>query len=139
MAPHYAGAYPQFYKAGVNWLCLPGTGGARRQRMGHTRFDFGRSNADRRVFKRGWGCIIASSYHAAGSRSCGSESDSHEFKVQGRDSAWQHLPPQLTKAIGPLIVRNLPWKRSSSNSSAGPFVTQQRSAHRGRTTRCAWR
>jgi FemAB-related protein (PEP-CTERM system-associated) len=111
VAPYYAGAYPHFYKSGVNYFMYWELMRAAAT-DGYTRFDFGRSKRGTGAyeFKRGWGMnqnpLPYASLPIRARTVPNLTPTNSKFRLAIR--AWQHLPLRLTTAIGPLIVRNLP-------------------------------
>lgn len=109
--PYYGGAYPEFYKAGVNnfmyWELMK-SAAARC----YTRFDFGRSKkgTGAYAFKHGWSMEerdLPYRFHLVGASELPRLDPSNpKFSLMIR--VWQRLPLGLTKAIGPLLVRNIP-------------------------------
>jgi FemAB-related protein (PEP-CTERM system-associated) len=109
--PYYGGAYPDFYRAGINnfmyWelMCSAAT-------RGYTRFDFGRSKigSGSYEFKRGWGMRERSlpyKFLLICAREMPSLNPTNpKFKLM--IEAWKRLPVSVTKLIGPRIVKNLP-------------------------------
>jgi FemAB-related protein (PEP-CTERM system-associated) len=109
--PYYAGAYAEFYRAGINnfmYAELMRHSAAR----GFTRFDFGRSKRGTGAyeFKRGWGM-----------REYGLPYRIHLVKAQQLPNlnpnnpkfklfieTWKKLPLGVTKLLGPPIVKYLP-------------------------------
>src|SRR5262249_37313006 len=109
--PYYGGAYPEFYRMGVNNLMyweLMRRAGAR----GYTRFDFGRSkrNTGAYEFKRGWRMRereLPYKFFLVRSKKMPNLNPLNpKFKLMVE--MWKRLPLQLTKLIGPKIVKHLP-------------------------------
>jgi len=109
--PYYGGAYPEFYRAGVNnfmyWELMQGAA-----RRGYTRFDFGRSKRGTGAyeFKRGWGMtetpLPYKFFLVRAKRAPNLNPMNPKFKLM--IEAWKRLPLSLTKLIGPMIVKYLP-------------------------------
>jgi CelD/BcsL family acetyltransferase involved in cellulose biosynthesis len=79
---------------------------------GFTKFDFGRSTPDEGTyhFKKQWGAKPVQlywQYLMAGHGTMPDLSPSNP-KYQAAIRFWQQLPVSATKALGPLIVRNIP-------------------------------
>jgi len=109
--PYYGGAYPEFYRAGVNnfmyWELM-----RIAARRGYTRFDFGRSKrgTGSYEFKRGWRMREQSlpyKFHLVTAKEAPNLNPTNP-KFRLMIEAWKHLPLGLTKLIGPRIVKNLP-------------------------------
>ena len=109
--PYYAGAYPEFYRAGINnfmYAELMRHSAAR----GYTRFDFGRSKRGTGAceFKRGWGmqerALPYQTLLVKAKQLPNLNPTNPKFK--GLITAWQRLPLGLTKLIGPPIVKYFP-------------------------------
>ncbi len=111
VAPYYAGAYPQFYKAGVNYMMyweLMRHGAAR----GCTRFDFGRSKqgTGAHAFKHNWGMAektLPYAYHLVSQKSLPDLTPKNRIFAPAI-ALWKKLPLSVSKAVGPLIVRHFP-------------------------------
>jgi FemAB-related protein (PEP-CTERM system-associated) len=111
VAPYYGGAYPEFYRAGVNnfmyWELMRSAA-----RRGYTRFDFGRSKrgAGAYEFKRGWGmterALPYKFFLVRSNRAPNLNPMNPKFKPW--IETWKRLPLSLTKLIGPMIVKYLP-------------------------------
>jgi len=109
--PYYGGAYPEFFRAGVNnfmYWELMRSAAAR----GYTRFDFGRSKLGTGAceFKRGWGMSerrLAYKFFLVRAKEMPNLNPLNpKFKLM--IETWKRLPLPLTKLIGPKVVRNLP-------------------------------
>lgn len=109
--PYYGGAYPEFYRAGVNnfmyWELMRAAA-----RRGYTRFDFGRSKrgAGAYEFKRGWGMVetpLPYKFFLVGAKRA-PELNPMNPKFKLMIETWKRLPLNLTKLIGPMIVKYLP-------------------------------
>ncbi|MFN7928765.1 MAG: FemAB family XrtA/PEP-CTERM system-associated protein [Blastocatellia bacterium] len=109
--PYYAGAYADFYRAGINnfmYWELMRSAAAR----GYTRFDFGRSKTGTGAyeFKRGWGMEATPlPYHfylvrAQEMPNLNPTNPKFELMIK----VWKQLPLSVTKMVGPIIVKNLP-------------------------------
>ena len=109
--PYYAGAYPEFYRAGINnfmYWELMRSAAAR----GYTRFDFGRSKLGTGAyeFKRGWGMSerpLPYRYYLVRATQMPSLNPANP-KFELMIKVWKRLPVGLTKLLGPMIVRKLP-------------------------------
>lgn len=108
--PYYAGAYEEFYRAGVNnflYWELMRCGG----RRGFTRFDFGRSKLGTGAceFKRGWRMIERplpyQIFPVRADKPPNLNPTNPKFKLM--IETWKHLPLGVTKILGPKIVGNL--------------------------------
>ncbi len=109
--PYYGGAYPEFYRTGVNnftyWELMRSAAS-----RGYTRFDFGRSKLGTGAceFKRGWGMTerqLAYKFFLVRAKEMPNLNPLNpKFKLM--IETWKRLPLPLTKLIGPKIVRNLP-------------------------------
>jgi FemAB-related protein (PEP-CTERM system-associated) len=109
--PYYAGAYPTFYRAGVNnfmyWELM-----RHAISRGYTRFDFGRSKVGTGAFafKQGWGMtarVLPYGYYlvrATRTPSLNPLNPRYRLPIE----LWKRLPLSLTKLLGPRIVRGLP-------------------------------
>ncbi len=109
--PYYGGAYPEFYRAGVNnfmyWELMRAAA-----RRGSTRFDFGRSKlgTGSYEFKRGWGMnerALPYKFFLMRAREL-PNLNPLDPKFRPVIETWKRLPLGLTKLIGPLIVKYLP-------------------------------
>lgn len=109
--PYYAGAYPEFYKAGVNnfmyWELM-----RHAAARGCTRFDFGRSKrgTGAYAFKRGWGMTehpLPYSYLLVNAQKM-PDLNPANASFKPLIAIWQRLPLGVTKLLGPIVVRNLP-------------------------------
>jgi FemAB-related protein (PEP-CTERM system-associated) len=109
--PYYGGAYPEFYRTGINnfmYWELMRTAAAR----GYTNFDFGRSKQGTGAyeFKRGWGMAVHplpyQFYLVKSEKMPELNPTNPKFELMIR--LWKKLPIEVTKLIGPRIVRNLP-------------------------------
>ncbi len=108
--PYYAGAYEEFYRAGVNnflyWELM-----RRSQQRGFTRFDFGRSKLGTGAceFKRGWRMIERplpyQVFPVRAQEPPNLNPTNPKFKLM--IEAWKHLPLGVTKMLGPKIVKYL--------------------------------
>ncbi len=109
--PYYGGAYPEFYRAGVNnfmyWELMRSAAG-----RGLTRFDFGRSKRGTGSydFKRGWGMAETPlSYKILLVRAKQAPNlNPMNPKFRPAIEVWKRLPLGVTKLIGPMIVKYLP-------------------------------
>ncbi|MGH9844407.1 MAG: FemAB family XrtA/PEP-CTERM system-associated protein [Blastocatellia bacterium] len=109
--PYYGGAYPEFYRTGVNnfmyWELMRSAAS-----RGYTRFDFGRSKLGTGAceFKRGWGMAerqLAYKFFLVRAKEMPNLNPLNpKFKLM--IEAWKRLPLSVTKLIGPRVVRNLP-------------------------------
>lgn len=109
--PYYAGAYPEFQRAGVNnfmyWELMRRSAG-----RGFQCFDFGRSKlgTGSYEFKRGWRMTMRALpykyFLVRSSRLPNLNPTNPRFKLM--IEAWKCLPLSLTKLLGPRIVRNFP-------------------------------
>ncbi|MBS1812944.1 MAG: FemAB family PEP-CTERM system-associated protein [Acidobacteria bacterium] len=109
--PYYAGAYADFYRAGINnfmyWELMRSAA-----TRGYARFDFGRSKTGTGAyeFKRGWGMETKSlPYHfylvrAKEMPNLNPTNPKFELMIK----VWKQLPLGVTKMVGPMIVKNLP-------------------------------
>lgn len=109
--PYYGGAYAEFYRTGINnfmyWELM-----RHAARRGYTRFDFGRSKAGTGAyeFKRGWGMAPrALPYQfylvrATQMPDLNPMNPKYELMIK----VWKRLPLEVTKLLGPVIVKNLP-------------------------------
>lgn len=109
--PYYGGAYPDFYRTGVNnfmyWELM-----CRAARRGCRRFDFGRSKLGTGAyhFKRGWGMTerpLAYRFFLVGARRLPNLTPLNP-RLDPFIRAWKSLPVAVTKLAGPVIVRGLP-------------------------------
>lgn len=109
--PYYGGAFPEFYRAGVNnfmYWELMRSAAAR----GYTRFDFGRSKkgTGAYAFKRGWAMTereLPYRFFLVTAREMPNLTPTNEsFDLMIR--AWKKIPLPLTTWLGPHIVRGLP-------------------------------
>lgn len=111
VVPYYAGAYPEFYRAGVNnfmyWELM-----RRAAARGCRNFDFGRSKLGTGAceFKRGWGMLMRPlpyKYFLVRSQELPNLNPTNpKFELMIR--VWKKLPLGVTRLLGPMIVRNLP-------------------------------
>jgi FemAB-related protein (PEP-CTERM system-associated) len=109
--PYYGGAYPEFYRTGVNnfmyWELMRSAA-----TRGSTRFDFGRSKRGTGAseFKRGWGMnerqLAYKFFLVRAAEMPDLNPLNPKFKLM--IETWKRLPLPVTKLIGPRIVRNLP-------------------------------
>lgn len=109
--PYYGGAYPEFYRTGVNnymyWELM-----RRAAERGYKRFDFGRSKRGTGAyeFKRGWGMReqqLAYKFFLVRAKEMPNLNPLNpKFKLM--IETWKRLPLPLTKVIGPMIVKHLP-------------------------------
>lgn len=109
--PYYAGAYAEFYRAGINnfmYWELMRSAAAR----GYTRFDFGRSKTGTGAyeFKRGWGmeatALPYQFYLVRAQEMPNLNPTNPKFELMIK--VWKQLPLSVTKMVGPMIVKNLP-------------------------------
>ncbi len=109
--PYYAGAYAEFYRAGINnfmYAELMRQSAAR----GYTRFDFGRSKRGTGAceFKRGWGMqehVLPYQTHLVKAQHLPNLNPANpKFKLLLE--VWKRLPLGVTKLFGPPIVKYLP-------------------------------
>lgn len=109
--PYYAGAYADFYRAGINnfmYWELMRSAAAR----GYTRFDFGRSKTGTGAyeFKRGWGMeatpLPYQFYLVRAEEMPNLNPTNPKFELMIK--VWKQLPLSVTKLVGPMIVKNLP-------------------------------
>ncbi len=109
--PYYAGAYAEFYRAGINnfmYAELMRQSAAR----GYTRFDFGRSKRGTGAceFKRGWGMqehALPYQTHLVKARQLPNLNPTNpKFKLL--IDVWKRLPLGVTKLLGPPLVKYLP-------------------------------
>lgn len=109
--PYYAGAYAEFYRAGINnymYWELMRSAAAR----GFTRFDFGRSKIGTGAydFKRGWGmeakALPYQFYLVRAQEMPNLNPTNPKFELMIK--VWKQLPLGITKMVGPMIVKNLP-------------------------------
>jgi FemAB-related protein (PEP-CTERM system-associated) len=109
--PYYGGAFPEFYRTGVNnfmYWELMRSAAAR----GCTRFDFGRSKRGTGAceFKRGWGMRerpLPYKFLLVRARELPNLTPLNP-KYKLLIETWKRLPLPVTKWIGPRIARNLP-------------------------------
>jgi FemAB-related protein (PEP-CTERM system-associated) len=109
--PYFGGAYPQFYRTGINnfmYWELMRSAAAR----GYRTFDFGRSKrgTGSYEFKRGWGMreqALPYRYFLVRGREMPNLNPTNP-KFRLMIEAWKRLPLSVTKIVGPLIVRHLP-------------------------------
>jgi len=109
--PYYGGAYPEFYRTGINnfmyWELMRSAAS-----RGYRTFDFGRSKCGTGayLFKRGWGMTeraLPYRFLLVRAREMPNLNPMNpKFKLM--IEAWKRLPLGVTKLIGPKIVRNLP-------------------------------
>ncbi|MFN0123374.1 MAG: FemAB family XrtA/PEP-CTERM system-associated protein [Blastocatellia bacterium] len=109
--PYYGGAYPEFYRSGINnfmyWELM-----TRSATRGCHLFDFGRSklNTGAYEFKRGWGMNMRPLPYrfflvrAARLPDLNPANPKYEMMI----NCWKKLPLGVTKVIGPRIVKYLP-------------------------------
>ncbi|MBI1766320.1 MAG: FemAB family PEP-CTERM system-associated protein [Acidobacteria bacterium] len=109
--PYYAGAYAEFYRAGINnfmYAELMRQSAAR----GFTQFDFGRSKRGTGAyeFKRGWGMqerALPYQIHLVKAQQLPNLNPANpKFKLL--IDLWKRLPLGLTKLLGPPLVKYLP-------------------------------
>ena len=109
--PYYAGAYAEFYRAGINnfmYWELMRSAAAR----GYSRFDFGRSKIGSGAyeFKRGWGmeakALPYQFYLVRAQEMPNLNPTNPKFELMIK--VWKQLPLGITKVVGPMIVKNLP-------------------------------
>ncbi|HZS05718.1 MAG TPA: FemAB family XrtA/PEP-CTERM system-associated protein [Blastocatellia bacterium] len=109
--PYYGGAYPEFYRTGVNnfmyWELMRAAAA-----RGSTSFDFGRSKLGTGAyeFKRGWGMTarpLPYKFFLVRSRELPNLNPMNP-KFELMINIWKKLPLGLTKLLGPMIVKNLP-------------------------------
>lgn len=109
--PYYGGAYPEFYRTGINnfmYWELMRSAAAR----GYSRFDFGRSKLDTGAyeFKRGWGMTMRPLPYqfllvrATEMPNLNPTNPKYDLMIQ----MWKKLPLGVTKLLGPMIVSKLP-------------------------------
>lgn len=109
--PYYAGAYPEFYRTGINnfmYAELMRRSAAR----GYTRFDFGRSKRGTGAyeFKRGWNMqerALPYQFYLVNAQRMPQLNPANP-KFKWLIETWKRLPLALTKWIGPPIVKYLP-------------------------------
>ncbi len=109
--PYYGGAYPEFYRTGINnfmyWELMRAAA-----LRGYSSFDFGRSKRDTGAyeFKRGWGMTeraLPYKYFLVRAQEIPNLNPTNpKFKLM--IGMWKHLPLGVTKLVGPWIVKNLP-------------------------------
>jgi lipid II:glycine glycyltransferase (peptidoglycan interpeptide bridge formation enzyme) len=109
--PYYGGAYPEFYRTGVNnfmyWELMRSAAS-----RGYKTFDFGRSKrgTGSYEFKRGWGMTeraLPYKFHLVRAKEMPNLNPTNpKFKLM--IEVWKRLPLGATKLIGPRVVRNLP-------------------------------
>jgi FemAB-related protein (PEP-CTERM system-associated) len=80
---------------------------------GCRRFDFGRSTPGEGTyeFKRQWGaepCTLTWEYWLAKGRGQLPDLSPKNPRLQWAIEVWRHLPVAVTRAVGPLVVRNIP-------------------------------
>jgi FemAB-related protein (PEP-CTERM system-associated) len=109
--PYYGGAYPEFYRIGVNnfmyWELMRSAAS-----RGYQTFDFGRSKrgSGSYEFKRGWGMSerpLPYKYLLVRGKELPNLNPTNP-KFRMLIEIWKRLPLSLTKLIGPRIVRHLP-------------------------------
>lgn len=109
--PYYGGAYPEFYRTGVNnfmyWELM-----RHAAARGYTRFDFGRSKRGTGAyeFKRGWRMSehpLPYQYFLVRAKE---KPDLNPLnpKFKPLIAAWKRLPLGVTKLVGPRLVKHLP-------------------------------
>jgi FemAB-related protein (PEP-CTERM system-associated) len=109
--PYFGGAYPRFYRTGINnfmYWELMRSAAAR----GYRTFDFGRSKrgTGSYEFKRGWGMreqALPYKYLLVRSTEMPNLNPTNP-KFRLLIEAWKRLPLSVTKIMGPWIVRHLP-------------------------------
>lgn len=109
--PYYGGAYPEFYRTGVNnfmYWELMRSAAAR----GYLRFDFGRSKRGTGAyeFKRGWRMSehpLPYQYFLVRAKEPPNLNPLNP-KFKPLIAAWKRLPLGVTKFIGPKLVKHLP-------------------------------
>ena len=109
--PYYGGAYPEFYRSGVNNLMyweLMKSAAAR----GYTWFDFGRSKkgTGAYAFKHGWSmeeCPLPYRFFLVSAPKM-PDLNPNNPKFAMAIKAWKKLPLGLTKIVGPHLVRSMP-------------------------------
>jgi FemAB-related protein (PEP-CTERM system-associated) len=109
--PYYGGAYPQFYRTGVNnfmYWELMRSAAAR----GFTRFDFGRSKRGTGAydFKHGWRMSehpLPYQYFLVRAKEMPNLNPLNP-KFKPLIAAWKRLPLGVTKLVGPSLVKHLP-------------------------------
>lgn len=109
--PYYAGAYPAFYRSGINNFMYAELMKHSAQR-GFTRFDFGRSKrgTGAYAFKHGWGMQeVALPYRvqlvqAQQLPNLNPTNPKYKLLIE----TWKRLPLGLTKLLGPPLVKYLP-------------------------------
>lgn len=109
--PYYAGAYTDFYRAGINnfmYWELMRSAAAR----GYSRFDFGRSKISTGAyeFKRGWGMeakALPYQFYLVRQQEMPNLNPTNP-KFELMIKLWKQLPLGVTKMVGPMIVKNLP-------------------------------
>jgi FemAB-related protein (PEP-CTERM system-associated) len=109
--PYYGGAYPEFYRTGVNnfmyWELMRSAAS-----RGSRTFDFGRSKLGTGAyeFKRGWGmaerALPYQFFLVRAKETPHLNPTNPKFKLM--IETWKRLPVGVTKLIGPRIVRYLP-------------------------------
>jgi FemAB-related protein (PEP-CTERM system-associated) len=109
--PHYGCAYPQLHSTGVSafmyWQVM-----CSAIRRGYRSFDFGRSkvHSGSWTFKRGWRLHerpLPYRYLLVRARQMPNLQPANpRFSLAIR--AWKHLPLQVTKRLGPVVVRGIP-------------------------------
>jgi FemAB-related protein (PEP-CTERM system-associated) len=109
--PYFGGAYPRFYRTGINnfmYWELMRSAAAR----GYRTFDFGRSKrgTGSYEFKRGWGmreqALPYRYFLVRGEGMPNLNPTNPKFRLM--IEVWKRLPLSLTKIMGPWIVRHLP-------------------------------
>lgn len=111
VVPYYAGAYPEFYRAGINnfmyWELM-----RKAAARGYSTFDFGRSKLGTGAFefKRGWGMTMRPlpyRFFLVRARELPNLNPTNpKFELMIR--VWKKLPLSVTRLLGPVIVKNLP-------------------------------
>ena len=109
--PYYAGAYPQFYRAGVNnfmyWELMKSAAA-----RGCTRFDFGRSKkgTGAYAFKRTWDMRereLPYRHYLVRAQAPPNVNPTNP-RFSPFIEAWKKLPLGVAKFLGPMIVKHLP-------------------------------
>jgi FemAB-related protein (PEP-CTERM system-associated) len=109
--PYFGGAYPRFYRTGINnfmYWELMRSAAAR----GYRTFDFGRSKrgTGSYEFKRGWGmreqALPYRYFLVRGTEMPNLNPTNPRFRLL--IEVWKRLPLSVTKIMGPWIVRHLP-------------------------------
>jgi FemAB-related protein (PEP-CTERM system-associated) len=109
--PYYGGAYPEFYRTGVNnfmyWELMRSAAS-----RGYKTFDFGRSKrgAGAYEFKRGWGMTeraLPYKFFLVRAKAAPNLNPTNP-KFRLMIETWKRMPLGVTKLIGPRIVKHLP-------------------------------